>query len=143
GEAFLAGMRTAIGLPGAILFASMLGFGGLAREAGMALDVAVFMTLFVWALPSQVVFVGSLMSGATLGATFIAVALSAVRLLPMTMAIVPILKGSRTPRWVMFALSHFVAVTAWVAGLRGLPRVVPERRAAWFAGVGLTLCLSN
>ncbi len=101
------------------------------------------MTAVVWALPGKVVLVGAILSGASLPAAALAVGLSAVRLMPMVVALVPEMRGPRTPGWVLFGLSHFVAVTSWVLAmekLRGVPRDI---RTSWYFGLGSTLVVVN
>jgi len=46
--------------PALILMVTFIGFGVLCRESGLTLGQAMFMTASVWALPSQVVLVGSI-----------------------------------------------------------------------------------
>lgn len=140
---FLRGARMAFSLPGFILAISFIGFGSLAAEAGITQTQAVIMTGVIWALPAKVVLVGAIMSGNALPAAALAVCLSSIRLMPMVMVLVPEMKTERTPRWVLYALSHFVAVTSWVLAmerLRGVPR---EMRTTYYCGLGLTLVLTN
>lgn len=140
---FLAGARKAMGIPALVLFASIVGFGGFAREAGLSLGVTLFMTGGIWALPSQVVLTGSIVAGSSIVAAFLAVSLSAVRLLPMTAALMAGLRGRHTSRLTLLLLSHFVAVTAWVLAMARLPAIPREGRAAWFAGLGSTLAVAS
>ncbi|MEJ6785493.1 AzlC family ABC transporter permease [Aminobacter sp. Piv2-1] len=140
---YLRGARTAVSIPGLILASAFVGFAGLAKEAGLTLAETVFMVGMVWALPAKVVLVGAILSGASLPAAAFAVALSSIRLAPMVVALVPELRGPKTPRWVLYVLSHFVAVTSWVLAmerLRGIPR---DMRTSYYAGLGSTLVLVN
>lgn len=136
---FLRGMREIVSIPAMILMAAFVGFAGLARDSGVGLAETIMLAGGIWALPSAVVLVGAVQTNASLAATFIAVSLSAFRLLPMVVALVPILRTERTPRALLFFLSHFVAVTAWVFGMARLPELPREVRAAFFAGFSLTL----
>lgn len=140
---YLRGVRAAFSVPGLILATAFIGFAGLAREAGLTLAQAVVMTGVVWALPAQVVLVGAIMSGNSLGAATFAVALSSIRLTPMVVALVPEMRGSRTPKWVLYLLSHFVAVTSWVLAMERLGSVPREARTTYYAGLGSTLVLVN
>lgn len=140
---FLRGVLMAYSLPGIILAVSFVGFAGLAAEAGLTVGQTVFMTGLVWALPAKVVLVGAIMSGNTLPAAALAVALSSIRLMPMVVVLVPEMRGSRTPRWVLYGLSHFVAVTSWVLALETLRHVPRELRTTYYLGLGLTLVLTN
>ncbi|AWC23860.1 AzlC protein [Aminobacter sp. MSH1] len=140
---YLRGVRAAFSVPGLILASAFIGFAGLAKEAGLTLVQTVFMVGMVWALPAKVVLVGAILSGTSLPAAAFAVALSSIRLAPMVVALVPEMRGPRTPRWVLYFLSHFVAVTSWVLAmerLRGIPR---DLRTSYYAGLGSTLVLVN
>ncbi len=135
-QAFWQGAKVVFTLPGLMLSGAMIGFAGFAVEVGLSRFEAVLMAGMIWALPSQLILIGSIFAGAALPATFLAVALSAIRLMPMTAALVPEIKNPKTPTWLLLILSHFVAITAWVYSMdktRELPRNV---RVSFFAGAG-------
>lgn len=136
---FARGAQQFLSIPAMILMASFVGFAGLARASGIGLVETVVMAGGIWALPSCVVLVGAVQTGAPLAATFIAVSLSAFRLMPMVMSIVPVMRAERTSKLTLLFLSHFVAVTAWVFGMAKLPGLPREARAAYFAGFAVTL----
>lgn len=140
---FFAGQRQFVSLPALILMAAFTGFGGLAQASGVSLPQTVFLVAFVWALPSMIVVVGAVHAGTPLLATMLAVALSAARLMPMTMALMPVLRAPKTSKWTLYALSHFVAVTAWVFGMSKLPDLPRAARVPYFAGFSLTLTCVN
>lgn len=140
---YLRGVRASFSVPGLILTSAFVGFAGLAREAGLTLAEAVFMTGVVWALPAKVVLVGAILSSNSLAAATFAVALSSVRLMPMVVAIVPEMRGPGTRRWILYFLSHFVAVTSWVIAMENLRRVPREMRTSYYAGLGSTLVIAN
>jgi len=140
---FRAGMAAFFSLPAFILMAAFTGFGGLAHASGVTLAQAVAMSGLIWALPSMVVLVGAIKAGTPILATAIAVSLSAVRLMPMTMSLVPIVRDEKTPRWLLYWISHFVAVTAWVFGMTRLPELPRPARAPYFAGFAMTLTAVN
>lgn len=138
---FVAGVWAAFSLPTVILMGGFVGFASLAREADLSLLQVVLMTVFIWALPSIVVLTSALSTGVGLIAAAIAVALSSIRLMPMAMALMPVLRdGHRTPRWQLLAMSHFVAVTAWVFAMRTLPELPRPARVPYLAGF---VCLVN
>lgn len=140
---YLRGVRACFSIPGLILASAFVGFAGLARDAGLTLAQAVFMTGIVWALPAQVVLVGAILAGNALPAAFLAVTLSSVRLAPMVVAIVPEMRGPRTRPVVLYLLSHFVAVTSWVLAMDHFRRVPRAMRTTFYAGLGSTLVLMN
>ncbi|MCV0427710.1 MAG: AzlC family ABC transporter permease [Roseibium sp.] len=133
----LRGARAAISLPAFILTAAFVGYAGLARESGLTLVETLAMTGLIWALPSIVVLTGALSSGMGLIPAAIAVALASVRLMPMTIAFLPLIKiPGKTKTWQLLLASHFVAVTAWVYGMKHLPNFPKEGRLPFFIGFG-------
>lgn len=140
---YLRGVRGAVSVPGLILASAFVGFASLARDAGLTLLQTVFMTGIVWALPANVVLIGAILAGASLPAAAFAVALSSIRLTPMVVALVPEMRAPGTRRWVLYLLSHFVAVTSWVIAMDRLRDIPRERRTAFYLGLGSTLVLVN
>ncbi|MGS0639678.1 AzlC family ABC transporter permease, partial [Citrobacter sp. VF227] len=140
---FLRGVRAAFSLPGLILVSSFVGFAALAKDAGVTVVQAAFMTGIVWALPSMVVLVGAIVSGVALPAAMFAVTLSAIRLMPMVMALVPEMRARKSRQWVLYLLSHFVAVTSWVLAMERLKHIPRDMRTTFYAGLGVTLVTAN
>lgn len=140
---YLRGCRAAITIPALILASSFVGFAALAYEAGFSATQAVFMTGVVWALPAKVVLIGAILGGNGIAAAAFAVALSSVRLAPMVVVLVPELKTERTRPWVLYLLSHFVAVTSWVIAMENVRKVPRQFRTAWYGGVGSSLVFLN
>lgn len=136
GEAFLRGMIVLLSTPGLILFTTSIGFGALVRDAGMTFGHAVFLAAFIYALPAQVVLTDNIARGASLTAAAFAVSLTAIRLLPMTVSLMPLIRDRSAPRPVYLLAVHFVAITSWVEGNRRLP-LLPERlRLLHYLGIG-------
>lgn len=140
---FLAGMRGLFSLPAIILMVSFVGFSAFALESGVSRSEAMFMTAMVWALPAKMILIGTMTSGANLLAVFLAVSLSSIRLMPMVASLVPEMRTSRTPTWLLLVLAHFVAITAWVFAMGRFKDVPREGRVAFFAGFGITLVTVN
>lgn len=143
-RAFARGAFEALSTPGLIiLFFAMLGFGALTHDLGISAGQALFMTAAIFQLPGQVALVDQLAHDAALGAAAFAVMLTAVRMLPMTVVLMPYLRGSGLPRIVEVLGVHFVAITAWIESLRRLPELPVRLRLPYFLGFGGTLCLST
>jgi len=141
GTAFARGARAVTATPGAyILVLGMLGFGALCRDLGFSILEAAFVTGAIFQLPGMVAFVDELGRSASIGAAAIAIMLTAIRLLPMTVVLQPYLRGSTLPRWVDFYGAHFVAITSWVEALRRLPELPDRLRMPFYIGFGTTLC---
>lgn len=136
---FMIGARQGISFPLIVLSTTFFGFGAFARDLGFPLWQVGMLSAAVWAMPSSVVFVVAVSGGASLFAAALAVTLSAVRLLPMTVALMPHMAAARARRGWFYLASHFVAVTGYVEALVRFPRVPPEHRLAFFLGLGTSL----
>ena len=124
-----------------VLFATYLGIGALAHDTHFSLGWALASTFFVWAGPAQIILISTLGSGATVVQAAIAVTVSAVRLFPMVVSVLPIIRTPQTRRRQLILVAHFVAVTLWVECYRLLPRVPRERRIVFTHGLGVGLLL--
>lgn len=136
---YLHGAVTALSVPGLVLFAGYMGYGGLLQAVDFPIIAGLLSTLLVWALPAQIILVGSLASGTGLLAVALAIGLSSLRLFPMVMAIAPFLRSGRRNMARDLLCAHFVAMTVWVEGQRLLPRMRPEGRPAFVLGLGCGL----
>ncbi len=128
------GIRDALALPAWVVGLSVLGIGGLARDVGHPAGAALLSTLLMWASPAQVILYGGLAAGAGLPAVALAVCLSSIRLLPMTMSVLPLLRRPDHSIVVQLLAAHYVAVTVWVESLRRLPSMPVEQRFPYFLG---------
>jgi predicted branched-subunit amino acid permease len=136
-------LTAATSVQGAVLFASFIGFGGLIRDIDFPLGAAILSVVLVWALPAQVLLVGGFAAGTAAPVIALAVGLSSVRLFPMAASILPYLRGGRPGAGVQFIAAHFVAVTAWIEGMRRLPSMPVEERLPFFFGLAGALVLSS
>ena len=134
--AFRAGCRAALGVPAAVLLAGMIGFGALGHANGLSLGVTTASSLFIYALPGQVVLVEMVALGASGAAIVIATALTAARFLPMTLTLVPQIPASDRQAS-LFAKAHLISMTSWAVMMRNFHDLAPEQRLAYFTGFGL------
>ena len=127
-----------------VLFATYLGIGALAHDSHFSLGWVLGSTLLVWAGPAQIILISMLGSGATAVQAAIAVTVSAIRLFPMVVSVLPLMKTPQTKRRHLVLATHFIAVTLWVECYRLLPKVPRERRIAFTHGLGcglVTVCM--
>ena len=124
-----------------VLFSTYIGIGALAHDTHFSLGWVLASTLFVWAGPAQIILISSLGSGATAVQTAIAVTVSAIRLFPMVVSVLPLIRSKQTKRRELVLATHFIAVTLWVECFRLLPKVPRERRIAYVHGLGAGLVL--
>lgn len=138
---FLKGASNVASLPALILIMSFVGFAALTVEAGLSVGQAMFLGISTWALPSAVLVAGAIINDVPFYATVIAVVLASIRLLPMTMALVPLLKSDKTKLSSLLLSAYFMAVTSWVFAMNKLPEIDRENRVPFFLGFALTLAM--
>ena len=119
-----------------VLFGTYIGIGALAHDFGFSVSWALLSTILIWAGPAQVILISTLGAGGSLIEAAIAVGLSSVRLLPMVVSLLPMLKGPGTRAWHLLLPAHFTAVSMWVEALRLLPKQPRENRIAFCNGLG-------
>lgn len=142
-QSFWRGTLAAFGIPALVLFASTLGYGAFARDVGLTLGQALFLPVILQALPAQMVLADHAARGASLAAAALAVTLTAVRLLPMAVVLMPWIRGHGGPRWHELVVVHFVAVTVWLEGLRRLPHVPVHLRLVHYLGIGVGIIIGT
>jgi predicted branched-subunit amino acid permease len=76
----------------AVLFVTYIGIGALSHEARFSLLWAILATVLVWAGPAQIILITTLASGASIVQSAIAVTVSAIRLFPMVVAVLPLMR---------------------------------------------------
>jgi predicted branched-subunit amino acid permease len=122
-----------------VLFFTFVGIGALAHDSGFTVLWAVAGTILIWAGPAQIILIASAHAGATVLESALAVTISAMRLLPMVVGVLPMLRMPDTKLRQLALPAHMIAVTAWVESVRLLPDVPRHRRILFVNGLGTGL----
>ena len=118
-----------------VLAGTYIGIGALTHDFGLTSWWLAISTVLVWAAPAQVILITTVTTGAALFEIALAVTLSAVRLFPMVVALMPVLRGPTTRLRDLLLPTHFTAVSMWVELLRLLPGVEPQWRIPFCNGM--------
>jgi predicted branched-subunit amino acid permease len=136
--AFLGGMKSALASVFFLVLAgTYIGMGALAHDFGFSPWWLALSTVLVWAAPAQVILISALGAGSALIEAAIAVTLSAIRLFPMVVALLPLLRGEGTRLRDLLLPTHFTSVSMWVESIRLLPGLPRERRIAFCNGLSV------
>jgi predicted branched-subunit amino acid permease len=142
GSGFLGGARAGLtSVFALVLIGSYLSIGALAHDLGFPLPWAVLTTLLVWAAPAQVILISALAAGSAPLEVALAIGLSSRRLLPMVVALLPLVKTPTTRARDVTFLAHLTAISMWIEALRLLPRVPRAERIAFGDGLGVCFML--
>jgi predicted branched-subunit amino acid permease len=135
---FFAGLRSALtSVFFLVLAGTYIGMGALAHDFGFAPWWLAVSSILVWAAPAQVILISALGTGASLFEAALAVTLSAIRLFPMVVALLPLLRGPGTRTRDLLLPAHFTAVSMWVESLRLLPGMPHHRRIPFCNGLSV------
>ena len=139
--AFLAGLRSALTSVFVLVLAgTYVGMGALAHNFDLSPWWLAVSTVLIFAAPAQVILISALGAGSPLFEVAIAVTLSAIRLFPMVVALLPVLRGAKTRTRELLFPTHFTSVSMWVESLRILPSLPFERRVAFCNGLSVGYC---
>ena len=116
---FFDGMRaSATSIFSYVLIGTYIGVGALAYDFGFSLIWVMLSTLLVWVGPGQVILISALGGGAPLVEVALAVGLSSVRLFPMVVTLLPLIRTPATRYRDLLLPAHMTAVSMWVEALR-------------------------
>jgi predicted branched-subunit amino acid permease len=134
--AFFSGVKTALlSVFALVLAGTYIGIGALTHDFGLSSWWLAISTILVWAAPAQVILITTVTTGAALFEIALAVTLSAVRLFPMVVALMPVLRGPTTRLRDLLLPTHFTAVSMWVESLRLLPSIEHQWRIPFCNGM--------
>jgi len=135
---FFAGVKSALtSVFFLVLSGTYIGIGALTHDYGFSPWWLALSSILVWASPGQVILISSLGLGAPAIEAAIAVSLSAIRLFPMVVALLPLLRGPGTRTRDLLLPTHFTSVSMWVESLRLLPAMARNRRIAFCNGLSV------
>lgn len=135
-SAFAGGFRSAwLSVFAYVLMGTYIGIGALAHDFGFSVGWVALSTLLIWAGPAQVILLSALGAGSPLIEIAVAVALSGVRLMPMVVSLMPLLRTPQTRLRDLLFPVHMTAVSMWVESMRLSPHIARERRIPFVNGL--------
>ena len=135
---FFAGVKSALtSVFFLVLIGTYVGIGALTHDYRFSPWWLALSSILVWASPGQVILISSLGLGAPAIEAAIAVSLSAIRLFPMVVALLPLLRGPGTRMRDLLLPTHFTSVSMWIESLRLLPAMPRAQRTAFCNGLSV------
>lgn len=139
--AFFAGLRSALTSVFALVLAgTYIGMGALTHNVGLSQWWLAASTVLVFAAPAQVILITALSADSPMVEAALAVTLSAIRLFPMVVALLPVLRRKDTRTAELLVPTHFTSVSMWIESLRILPSLPHENRIPFCNGLSVGYC---
>jgi predicted branched-subunit amino acid permease len=135
-QVLLKGAKDAFGAPAAVLFAGMVGFGAMGQANNLDIWLTSATSLFMFALPGQVVLIEMIVLGSSGVAIAFAVTLTATRFFTMCLTLFPQFPEKQRSSF-YYLLVHFMAMTSWAISMKEFPKIEPDKRLAYFTGFAL------
>ena len=137
---FLRGMRDCLNVPALGIGLTMIGFGAMAQDAGLAILPALGITTLVWGIAGQVALVDIHASGGGLLALFVAVALANLRMFPMVVTGLSSVTGGRKLSVLSrLLLMQSLAISCWTQMMTRADHVPAHQRLRYYIGFAVTL----
>lgn len=136
--AFVGGMRSAYSSVFILVISgTYVGIGALTHGYELSSVWLALSTVIVWAAPAQVIVISALGTSGSMVDAAIAVTMSAIRLFPMVVVLLPLLRRAGAGLRELLLPTHFTSVSMWVESLRLLPSMDREHRVAFCNGLSV------
>ena len=136
--AFAGGACDYVRMPAVAMAAGFVGFGAIVRDTGLDLAQAMATTAGMTQAPAQIVMIETAQAGAGLAGVFLAVAFIGVRILPMAISLMPILRPGARGQAELYAGVFVLATMSWTHSMRRCPDLPADQRMPYFWGVALS-----
>lgn len=120
-----------------VIGGTYIGMGALAHDFNLSSWWLAVSTMLVWAGPAQVILISALGTGAAPVEVAVAVTMSGIRLFPMVVALMPVLRRPNIRLRDVILPTHFTSVSMWVESMRLLPSMPRESRVAFSNGLSV------
>lgn len=137
---FRTGILEGLKMPFWMVLASMIGFGSMAQDLGLSMEIAVVSSLAIWGLPGQVAMVELMAVGLPVLSIVIASSLANMRFMPMTVVAMPLFKGDSSAFKYRYLLAQMLSINIWSVFMRHGPKLAVKNRLPFYFGVS-TICL--
>ena len=129
-------------MPFVMVTASMVGFGSLARDSGLTLDITLALSIGLWGLPGQVAMAELHAMGVPIIAIVLASSMGNLRFLPMGLVMMPVFRGDpQAHRW-RFVIGQIMAINPWTVFMRRAPQISVPLRFPYYMALAST-CLAG
>ena len=139
-KSFIIGVRNGLLMPFWMVFGSMIGFGSMARDAGVGIEIALGASIGIWGLPGQVAMVELFAAGLPIFAIVVASSLANMRFMPMTVVLMPYFKGNTTAYKWRYFMAQVLSINIWTTFMRRGVNLAKEDRLPFYFGVSV-ICL--
>lgn len=142
-RAFLYGLKDSIGLPALGITGALIGYGVMAREAGLDLFLTLVSVATIWAMPVLMGFAELVSSSAGPLLAFITLLAIGFRNLPMSVSAIPMIRDKPGFHWSHIVMAQLLSPTSWVQITVVGRRIEPANRMPYYVAFSLVLLTSS
>ena len=141
-QPYLAGVKTAVGVPAVSLFVGLFGYGTMNQNINFDFSIMLGAVTLIWSMPALMTFTEVVSLGAGVWTVFVAIVFTNLRNIPMIVTALPLIRAEQKIGWNDLLIAQLLSPTAWIHILlhgRELPIAVRQK---FFTAFSLTIFIS-
>ncbi|MGI9387595.1 MAG: AzlC family ABC transporter permease, partial [Methyloligellaceae bacterium] len=136
---FVLGLRDSLGIPVVGITSALVGYGVMAREAGLDVTLTLMSVLTIWAMPVLMGFVELVAAGSSPLVVLITLLAVGFRNLPMALSAMPMIRAKPGFRWIQIFFAQILSPTSWVQITVVGRKLQPAHRMPYYLAFSLAL----
>ena len=136
---FILGLKDCLGIPVVGITSALVGYGVMAREAGLDTTLTLISVLTIWAMPVLMGFVELVAAGSSPLLALIALLAIGFRNLPMAVSAMPMIREKPGFRWSQILFAQLLSPTSWVQIIIVGRQLEPASRMPYYMAFSLAL----
>lgn len=136
---FVLGLKDSLGIPVVGITSALVGYGVMAREAGLDVTLTLASVLTIWAMPVLMGFAELLAAGSSPLVVLITLLAVGFRNLPMAVSAMPMIRTKPGFRWSQILLAQLLSPTSWVQITVVGRQLQPANRMPYYVGFSLAI----
>lgn len=136
---FILGLKDSLGIPVVGITSALVGYGVMAREAGLDVTLTLISVITIWAMPVLMGFAELLAAGSSPLVVLVTLLAIGFRNLPMAVSAMPMIREKPGFRWSHILLAQLLSPTSWVQITVVGRQLRPENRMPYYLAFSLAL----
>ena len=112
-QPYLAGVKTAVGVPAVSLFVGLFGYGTMNQNINFDFSIMLGAVTLIWSMPALMTFTEVVSLGAGVWTVFVAIVFTNLRNIPMIVTALPLIRVEPKIGWNDLFIAQLFSPTAW------------------------------